>query len=121
MSKVNPFFLFKKHKIAQNINMIMSYRIIRNIRFGFPFLPQNCKSLWGFPISRKECLSYVNETTSVFGEGHRDSVRQVRRKNRHDWRTGHFSHPVSGEGMGGRLQLLSLGSQPCITATEKGS
>lgn len=119
MSKVNPFFLFKKHKIAQNINMIMSYRIIRNIRCGFPFLPQNCKSLWGSPISRKECLSYVNEMTSVFGEGHRDSGRLGERIDM----IGELDISViqSPGRNGGRLLLLSLGSQPCITATEKGS
>lgn len=96
--------------------MMINYRIIRNIRFWFPYLSQNFKSLWSFLSGRNEFLSFVNEVTSVFGEelhnsaqlGERiDMVREV--------------GTSSLQGMNGaRLQLLSLGSQPCNPATEKG-
>lgn len=48
--------------------MMINYRIIRNIRFWFPYLSQNFKSLWSFLSGRNEFLGCVNEVTSVFGE-----------------------------------------------------
>lgn len=96
--------------------MMINYRIIRNIRFWFPYLSQNFKSLWSFLSGRNEFLGCINEVTSVFGEelhnsaqlGERiDMVREV--------------GTSSLQGMNGaRLQLLSLGSPPCNPATEKG-